>query len=50
MMIVGILIAIICAYLIFRFVAGMVKFGLLAIVLIVALWFVTGGLHGMAVR
>jgi hypothetical protein len=31
-------------------VKGMIKFGLLAIILILALWFAGGGLHGMAVR
>ena len=50
MMIAGIVIAIICAYLVFRFVAGVIKFGLLALIVIVALWFVSGGLHGMGVR
>jgi hypothetical protein len=34
-------------YLAFRFVNGLIKFGLLAIIIIVALWFVSGGLHGM---
>jgi hypothetical protein len=47
MMILGIFIAIIGAFLVFRFVAGLIKFGLLALVLIVALWFVAGGTHGM---
>ena len=50
MMIAGIFIAIIGAYLVFRFVAGVIKFGLLAVILIVALWFVSGGLHGMGIR
>jgi len=47
MMVLGIIIAIVGAFLIFRFVAGVIKFGLLALILIVALWFVSGGLHGM---
>src|SRR5207248_10161468 len=47
MIVFGIIIAIIGAYLIFRFVAGLIKYGLLALVLIVALWFVAGGTHGM---
>ena len=47
MIVFGIIIAIIGAYLIFRFVAGVIKYGLLALILIVALWFVAGGTHGM---
>ena len=47
MMIAGILIAVVLAFLVFRFVVGAIKFGLLAIIIIVALWFVSGGLHGM---
>ena len=47
MIVLGIFIAIIGAFLVFRFVAGVVKFGLLALILIVALWFVAGGTHGM---
>ena len=43
----GIFIAIIGAYLAFRFVKGVIKFGLLALALIIALWFVVGGTHGM---
>ena len=44
----GIFIAIIGAYLVFRLIKGVIKFGLLALVLILALWFVAGGTHGMA--
>ena len=44
----GIFIAVLGAYLIFRFIKGMIKFGLLALILIVALWFVAGGTHGMS--
>jgi hypothetical protein len=50
MTILGIIIAIALAFLVFRFVAGMVKFGLLAIIVIIALWFVSGGLHGMGLN
>ena len=45
MIVLGIFIAIIGAFLVFRFVAGLVKFGLLAVIIIVALWFVVGGTH-----
>ena len=48
MTILGIIIAIVLAFLVFRFVAGIVKFGLLAVIIIVALWFVVGSGHGMA--
>ena len=48
MTILGIFIAILGAYLVFRFIKGVIKFGLLAIILIVALWFVAGGTHGMS--
>ena len=47
MMIAGILIAVVFAFLAFKFVKGVIKFALLAIIIIVALWFVSGGLHGM---
>ena len=42
MTILAILIAIVLAFLAFRFVAGMIKFGLIAIIVIVALYFVAG--------
>ena len=48
MTILAIIVAIAFAYLAFRFVKGVIKFGLLAIILIVALWFVAGGTHGMS--
>ena len=48
MTILGVIIAIVLAFLVFRFVAGVVKFGLLALIVIVALWFVVGKGHGMA--
>ena len=50
MTVLGIIIAVVLAFLAFKFVKGMIKFGLLAIILIVALWLASGGLHGMAVR
>jgi hypothetical protein len=46
MMVLGIIIAIVGAFLVFRFVVGAIKFGLLAVILIVALWLASGGLHG----
>jgi uncharacterized membrane protein YfhO len=50
MIILGILIAVVLAFLAFKFVKGMIKFALLAIILILALWSASGGLHGMGVR
>jgi uncharacterized membrane protein YfhO len=50
MSILAIIVALVFAFLAFKFVKGVIKFGLLAIIVIVALWFVSGGLHGMAVR
>jgi hypothetical protein len=50
MTVLGIILALVLAFLAFKFVKGIIKFGLLAIILIVALWFASGGLHGMAVR
>jgi hypothetical protein len=50
MSILAIIVAIIFAYLAFRFVKGVIKFALLAVIVIMALWFVSGGLHGMALR
>jgi hypothetical protein len=47
MSILAIIVALVFAFLAFRFVKGLIKFALLAIIVIVALWFVTGGLHGM---
>lgn len=46
----AIIVAVVLAFLAFKFVKGLIKFGLLAIILIFALWFASGGLHGMAVR
>jgi hypothetical protein len=50
MIVAGIILALVLAFLAFKFVKGMIKFGLLAIILILALWFAGGGPHGMAVR
>ena len=47
MTILAIIVALVLAYLAFRFVKGLIKFSLLAIIIIVALYFVSGGLHGM---
>jgi hypothetical protein len=47
MSILAIIVALVFAFLAFRFVKGLIKFALLAIIVIVALWFVSGGLHGM---
>jgi hypothetical protein len=48
MSILAIIVALVFAFLAFRFVKGVIKFALLAIIVIVALWFVSGGLHGMS--
>jgi hypothetical protein len=45
MTILAILIAVVLAYLAFRFVKGVIKFGLLALIIIVALYFLSGGLR-----
>jgi hypothetical protein len=50
MSILAIIVAIVFAYLAFRFVKGVIKFALLAVIVIIALWFVSGGLHGMGLR
>ncbi|HXH52877.1 MAG TPA: hypothetical protein VNH53_05560 [Sphingomicrobium sp.] len=44
MEILGILIAVVAAFLVFRFVAGMVKFAVLALIVLAALYF--GGVFG----
>ena len=46
----AIILAVVLAFLAFKFVKGLIKFGLLAVILILALWFASGGLHGMAVH
>ena len=46
----GGIVAVLLAFLAFRFLKGVIKFGLIAIILILALIFVSGGLHGMAIR
>ena len=48
MTLLAILVAVLLAFLAFRFIVGTIKFALLAIIIIIALWFVSGGLHGMA--
>ena len=50
MTILAVIIALVFAFLAFKFVKGVIKFGLLAIIIILALWFVSGGLHGMGLR
>jgi hypothetical protein len=50
MTILAIIVAIALALIVFRFVAGLIKFGLLALIIIVALYFVSGGLHGMGLN
>ena len=47
MTLLAIIVAVVLAFIVFRFVAGMIKFGLLAVILITALWLASGGLHGM---
>jgi hypothetical protein len=39
------LIACVVAFLAFRFIMGMVKFGVVALVVVVAVWFIRGGGH-----
>ncbi len=43
MTIVAILVAIVLAFLAFRFIAGMVKFGLIALIVIAVAWFLLSG-------
>ena len=50
MSILAIIVALVFAFLAFKFVKGMIKFALLAVIVIIALWFVSGGLHGMGLR
>jgi uncharacterized membrane protein YfhO len=50
MTIAAIIIALVLAFLAFKFVKGVIKFGLLAIILLVALWLASGGLRAMAVH
>lgn len=45
MSVVAILVALVLAFLAFKFVKGVIKFGLLAVIFIAAIWFMTGGLH-----
>jgi hypothetical protein len=50
MSILAVIVAIVFAFLAFKFVKGVIKFALLAVIIIIALWFVSGGLHGMGLR
>jgi hypothetical protein len=43
MTIVAIIIAIVLAFLAFRFITGMIKFGLIAIIAIAVIWFLASG-------
>ena len=43
MTIVAILVAAVLAFLAFRFVAGMVKFGVIAVIAVVVIWFLVKG-------
>jgi hypothetical protein len=45
MTILAIIIAVVLAFLAFRFVTGMIKFGLIALIVIVALYFFAGGMR-----
>jgi hypothetical protein len=45
MTILAILVAIVLAFLAFRFVTGVIKFGLIAIIVIAALLFLAGGMR-----
>jgi hypothetical protein len=47
MRILAIIVALVFAFLAFKFVKGMIKFAVLAIIVILAVYFVSGGLHGM---
>ena len=43
MTIVGILVAIVLAFLAFRFIAGMIKFGVIALIVVAVAWFLLSG-------
>ena len=43
MTIVGIIVAVVLAFLAFRFIAGMVKFGVIALIVIAVAWFLLSG-------
>jgi len=45
MSILAIIVAVVLAFLVYRFVAGMFKFGIIAIILLLALWFASGGIR-----
>ncbi|MDQ3077439.1 MAG: hypothetical protein M3Q83_01200 [Pseudomonadota bacterium] len=42
----AIIVAIIAAFLVFRFVTGMIKFAVLGLILLAAIYFMSGGLGG----
>ena len=46
MTIVGILVAIVLAFLAFRFIAGMIKFGVIALIVVAVAWFLLSGSAG----
>ena len=45
MTIIGIIIAVVAVFLVFKFISGLIKFGVLALIVIALLWFVSGGMH-----
>jgi hypothetical protein len=45
MIILAIIIALVLAFLAFKFVKGLLKFALIAIIVIVAIWFLAGSAH-----
>jgi hypothetical protein len=44
----GIIIALVLAFLAFKFVKGVIKFAILAAIVIALIWFFAGGTHGMS--
>jgi uncharacterized membrane protein required for colicin V production len=45
--IIPIVVAVVLAFLAYKFVRGVVKFALLTVIIVVALWFLVGSTHGM---
>jgi uncharacterized membrane protein YqaE (UPF0057 family) len=45
MSLIAIIVAIVLAFLAFKFVKGMIKFGIIAIILLLALWLASGGIR-----
>ena len=45
MKILAVILALVAAFVVFKFIAGVVKFGVIALIVIVALYFVAGGLR-----